>query len=90
MKLNGTPYIGENSTYEHQRKCRMGDAIGDYLSDERVDARRCYEEMLSEIDEVIEHHKISLGKATKLKEFMFGHRDIDSFDDSNKIMLTED
>ena len=97
MKIKGTPIIGEDQTYEQQRKCRMGDAISDYLSDDKVDARRCYEEMLSEVDEVIEYHKTSLGKATRLKELMLGHRDIDSFGDPelaskwmyDKILLNE-
>ena len=98
MKVKGSPIIGEDTTYEHQRRCRMGDAISDYLSDDKVDARRCYEEMLAEVDDVIEYHKTSLGKAVKLKELMLGHRDIDFFDDKelatkwqyDKILLTED
>ena len=33
--------------YAQQRRDRMGDAIGDYLSDDSVDARQAYEEILS-------------------------------------------
>ena len=44
-------------TYEHQRKCRMQDAIDDYLNDEEIDARRAYEDMLACVDDVINYHK---------------------------------
>jgi|TARA_B100000073_G_scaffold77788_1_gene58857 hypothetical protein len=98
MKLKERPYLGEDNTYEKQRRCRMADAIHDYLSDDTVDARRCYEEMLAEIDEIIDHHKTALGRAGKLKELMLGNRDIDFFDDKelatkwqyDKILLTEE
>ena len=30
------PYIGPDMTYEKQRKCRMQDAIDDYLQDDEV------------------------------------------------------
>ena len=29
------PFIGSDKTYEEQRKCRMQDAIDDYLNDEK-------------------------------------------------------
>ena len=44
-------------TYEHQRKCRMQDAIDSYLQDDEVDARRAYEEMLSCVQDVIDYHQ---------------------------------
>ena len=67
MKVNGSPIGGEDNTYEYHRRCRMADSIGDYLSDEKVDARQCYEEILSEVDEVIEYHRTYLSKAQKFK-----------------------
>jgi len=63
--------------YRIQRKDRMQDAIDDYLSDPRVDARCTYEEMLSCVDDVIKHHKENLEKAVNLKQLMLGYRDID-------------
>ena len=30
------PFIGPDMTYDEQRKCRMQDAIDDYLSDENT------------------------------------------------------
>ena len=61
-------------TYEAQRKDRMGEAIGDYLTDEKVDARLCYEEMLAEVQSWIEYHRKFLKKAETLKELMLGNR----------------
>ena len=61
------PYIGPDMTYEHQRKCRMQDAIDDYLQDDEVDARRAYEEMLSCVQDVIDYHQKSM---SKLENFM--------------------
>ena len=88
---------GEDNAYQQGRRCRMGDAIGDYLSDQKVDARQCYEEILSEVDEVIEYHRTYLSKAQRFKELMLGNREIDFFDDKelatkwryDKILLNE-
>ena len=98
MTSDCRPFLGPDNTYEKQRRCRMADAINDYLCDEDVDARRCYEEMLAEVDEIINYHKKSLGKASRLKEMMMGNRDISFFDDDelaakwqyDKILLTEE
>ena len=67
-------------TYEAQRKDRMGDAIGDYLTDEKVDARACYEDMLTEVQSWIDYHRKFLKKAETLKELMLGQRP-DQLDD---------
>ena len=74
--LTNENYVPEDE-YAKQRKCRMQDAIDDYLNDEKVSSRRVYEEMLSCIDDVINYHKSALDRATGLKELMHGHREID-------------
>ena len=61
-------------TYAQQRRDRMGDAIGDYLADENVDARQVYEDMLSEIQIWIKYHKDSIVKAQNLYALMLGER----------------
>jgi hypothetical protein len=77
MTTEGRPFIGPDNTYEKQRKCRMQDAIDDYLQDDQVSARQTYEEMLSCVNDVIEYHRKNMNRAVKLKELMLGHRDID-------------
>ena len=62
------------TTYAYQRKCRMQDAIDDYLNDEQVDARQAYEEMLSCIDDVRQYHKRHYEKADELYNLLLGHR----------------
>ncbi len=67
-----------SAEYSKQRKDRMQDAIDDYLNDDKVDARRTYEEILLCIDDVINYHKAQYDKAVELKELMLGHRPIDT------------
>ena len=68
-------------TYEEQRKCRMQDAIDDYLQDDKVSSRQAYEEMLSCIDDVIQYHQKEYVKARELYSLMMGHREVDFMDD---------
>lgn len=63
-------------SYTKQRQDRMGDAIGDYLTDESVDARQAYEEMLQEVQFWINYHKKFLVKAQNLYALMSGERPI--------------
>jgi len=66
-----------NKTYAAQRRDRMSDCIGDYLNDEEVDPRQCYEEMLADIQSWIDYHENNLRRATTLKSLMMGNREID-------------
>ena len=61
-------------TYAQQRRDRMGDAIGDYLTDEDIDARQAYEEILAEIQTWIDYHQKFLVKAQNLYALMQGER----------------
>ena len=86
MTIEGRPDIQVpddywSKEYERQRKDRMQDCIDDYLQDEKVDARRAYEEILSCIDDVINYHKKQFDKAVALKSLMMGHREVDFTDE---------
>ena len=61
-------------TYAQQRRDRMGDAIGDYLTDEDIDARQAYEEMLAEVKVWVDYHQKFLVKAQNLYALMLGVR----------------
>ena len=63
-------------TYEKQRKDRVGDAIGDYLTDEQVDSRRVYEDILSEVQIWIDYHSKFLKKAEDLYALLKGERPV--------------
>ena len=84
MTIEGRPEIQYDweKEYAKQRKCRMQDAIDDYLQDEKVPARQTYEEMLSCIDDVINYHKTNMDRAVELKSLMMGHRPFDLNDTS--------
>lgn len=55
----------------------MGDAIGDYLTDEECSSRQAYEEILAEIQSWIDYHRKFLVKAEHLRDFMMGMRPVD-------------
>lgn len=79
MTIEGRPDIQHDweAEYAKQRKDRMQDAIDDYLQDEKVTARRTYEEMLCCVHDVIKYHKDNLKKAEDLRDLMLGYRNID-------------
>jgi len=83
MTIEGRPIIQHDwqKEYEVQRKDRMQDCIDDYLQDDKVDARRAYEEILSCVQDVIDYHKKQMDRAVDLKSLMMGHRDVDFADE---------
>ena len=66
--------------YSKQRKCRMQDAIDDYLNDDRVSSKQAYEEMLSCVQDVIDYHRTHADRANDLKHLMMGYREIEPYD----------
>ena len=78
-------YASPDKTYEEQRKCRMQDAIDDYLQDDKVSSRQAYEEMLSCIDDVIKYHEQAYCRARELRDLMMGHREVDLNDLDKKL-----
>ena len=64
------PFLGPETTYAEQRKFRMGDAIGDYLNDEEVDARQAYEEIISEAQEWYDYHKKHMERTKELLDLL--------------------
>ena len=82
MTIEGRPFFANpDKTYEKQRQDRMQDAIDDYLQDDNVNPRQMYEEVLSCVNEVIDYHKKSLGRATALGNLMMGLRGVDPLDE---------
>ena len=81
--IEGRPNTKEdwNGVFYNQRRDRLSDVIGDYITDESSDARQCYEEILSEIDGWIKYHQSYLNKTTELKSLMLGHRPVDFIND---------
>jgi hypothetical protein len=86
MTIEGRPELNVDwqAEYQKQRRSRMDDCINDYMGDEEIDPRFCYEDMLSICDEWIKYHKKHITRWTELKSLMMGHRAMDP------IFLTED
>lgn len=61
-------------TYDEQRKDRMQSAIDDYLNDNKVSARKTYDEMLECVKDVMEYHQREYVKASELYDLMTGNR----------------
>ena len=76
-------------TYYNQRRDRLADAVGDYLTCDSTSARQCYEEMLAEVDSWIDHHRVQMKKAQALKYLLMGENDVTIDFSSNKQFLTE-
>ena len=75
MTIEGRPEMELWQTqYAVQRKDRMGDAIGDYLSDDKVEARQAYEEMLSEAIDWRDYHQKQLTKAQQFLDLIHPNR----------------
>jgi len=66
-------------SFENQRRDRLADAIGDYLTDESVDARQAYEEILAEVHGWVKYHEKFLVKAQNLYTLLQGERPVISF-----------
>ena len=83
MTIEGRPTLNLDwdKEYAKQRRDRMQDAIDDYLQDDKVDPRQMYEEILSCVNEVIDYHKKSLGRATALRNLMMGYQNVDPLDE---------
>ena len=77
--IEGRPEIQHDweAEYSKQRRDRMQDAIDDYLQDDKVDARRAYEDILFCVDDVINYHKEQYDKAVALKSLLLGNRECD-------------
>lgn len=76
MTIEGRPDKDWQKEYYNQRRDRLADCVGDYITCENTDARQCYEEMLTEIDGWIKYYRAGLDKATALKSLLMGNRDV--------------
>ena len=79
MKLNtvdGRPEIKEDWTarFSKERRDRLADAIGEYLTDEDLDANMAYEDLLAEVDGWIDYYRRYLIKAENLRALLVGNK----------------
>jgi len=61
-------------TYKNQRRDRLGDVIGDYLTDENTTVGEFYVELRAEIQIWIDYHRGFLKKAEEMQTIINGHK----------------
>lgn len=66
-------------TYHNQRKDRLGDVIGDYLTDEDTTSAEFYVELKQEIQAWIDYHQKFLRKAQDVQALVNGHLPVSEF-----------
>ena len=59
-----------NSSYADQRRDRLSEVIGDYLSDGTMSAKDIYNEIVSEVQSYIDYHQNELNKSIKFRELI--------------------
>ena len=59
-----------DSSYADQRRDRLSDVIGDYLSDGTMSAKDIYNEIVSEVQSYIDYHQNELNKSIKFRELI--------------------
>ena len=57
-----------NTTYAKQRRDRLGDVVGDYLSDENVSVDEFVRDLKSELQEWVDYHARQLNRANDVFE----------------------
>jgi hypothetical protein len=65
-----------NLVDKRERMNRLSEIVGDYLTDESVDARNTYEEILQEVNFWINYHSQHMTKAKKLRSLLMGESDL--------------
>ena len=83
------PFIGSDKTYAEQRKCRLQDAVDDYLQDEDVSILDFYSDLKDCIEDIITYHKKNKERAMGMLQLVLGHRPIDGLDnDIDQVEVT--
>lgn len=70
-------YASPDKTYEEQRKCRLQDAVDDYLQDEKVTPKQIYSELIECVNDVFNYHQTNANRANDLKSLIMGNREVD-------------
>lgn len=89
MTTEGRPFLGPDMTYEQQRKCRLQDAIDDYLQDDKVSIIDFYTDLKDCIEDIITYHKTHKERAMGVLQLVLGHRPVDGLpDDIDQVEVT--
>jgi ribosomal 50S subunit-associated protein YjgA (DUF615 family) len=65
-----------DSRFKKERKDRLADAIGEYLTDEDVTAESAYEDMIAEVEGWVKYYRTYLDKAEGLRDRLLGMKPV--------------
>ena len=63
-------------SYYNQRRDRLSDVVGDYLTDESLTAQDFYRDLMAEVQSWIDHHEKELKRASEVKDLLEGKFEI--------------
>ena len=67
-EVDGTNNSWATMSYHKQRRDRLGDVVGDYLSDDNIDVDEFVRDLKSEIQEWIDYHEKQRRRASDVFE----------------------
>ena len=65
-----------DQSYYNQRRDRLSDVVGDYLTDESLTAKDFYRDLMAEVQSWIDHHEKELKRASEVKDLLEGKLEI--------------
>ena len=55
-------------SYHNQRRDRLSDVVGDYLTDESLTAQDFYKDLMAEVQSWVDYHEKELKRASEVKK----------------------
>lgn len=84
------PNLGPDMTYAQQRKCRLQDAIDDYMQDDKVTILEFYHDLKDCLQDIISYHSKSKDRAVGALELVLGHRPTVGLDDIDQVEVSKE
>ena len=63
-------------SYHNQRRDRLSDVVGDYLTDESLTAQDFYRDLMAEVQSWVDYHEKELKRASEAKNLLEGKFEI--------------
>ena len=77
-------------TYAQQRKCRLQDAIDDYMQDENVTILEFYHDLKDCIQDIVSYHTKNKERAEGALQLILGHRPTSGLDDIDQVEVSRE
>ena len=70
-----------DQSYHNQRRDRLSDVVGDYLTDESLTAKDFYRDLMAEVQSWIDYHEKELKRASEAASLLKGELECDVEDE---------